>query len=308
MFGHFGLPAARILLLLAAVFGVSSAASAPLVDQPYRIGYGDRFTTKAQINGEGPFDLLLDTASSKTFIYAHIGRRLRLEPSEGAPITVHGIAGTTTSLPYMLRELRLSDERISNLAVAILPDPTGNEAEPDGVLGVDVLERYFLALDRAAGRLNLYPRGATPEPYTTWPYVRLAPRRLAGLNVDFWFIDAVFGGRPARTLFDLGTGVTILNWPLARQLIRRKDMPAKSADGVRDALGKGLPGFRIQKLNVEIARRTWRDQIALVVDAPVLVQLELSRRPSAIVGANLLRDDSIAIDFEHQRLYIAPRD
>jgi hypothetical protein len=138
--------------------------------------------------------------------------------------------------------------------------------------------------------------------------VGLTPRRLRGLKVDFWFVRARYSGHAATTLFDLGTGVTIITWDLARLLLPRQRMPRKNSEQVRDALGKGFPAFRLDGLTITIAERKWPKEIALVADAPVFELLGLAHRPSGIVGAGLLKHDSFALDFEHQRLYVAPRE
>ncbi|HLY54055.1 MAG TPA: aspartyl protease family protein, partial [Stellaceae bacterium] len=59
------------------------AGAAALVDQPYAIAYGDRIATPAYVNGQGPFEFLLDTACSRTIIYNHVRRRLGLSRAEG---------------------------------------------------------------------------------------------------------------------------------------------------------------------------------------------------------------------------------
>ncbi|MFO1186422.1 MAG: retropepsin-like aspartic protease [Alphaproteobacteria bacterium] len=258
------------------------------------------------INGQGPFELVIDTGSSQTILFTSVGKKLGLTPEPGADITIHGIAASVTSHPFKLKELALSGERVADLPIAILDDPSSAEDEPDGVLGIDVLERYFLAFNSESRRFELFPRGAAPQPYAGWPGTAMMPRRLRGLRVDFWFVEARYAGYPATTLVDLGAGVSILTWELARHLVNRKDMPSKNAEEVRDALGKGFPAFRLEGLPVELARQRWRKEIALVADVPVFAILDMAGRPSAIVGAGLLKNNSFALDFEHRRLHIAP--
>ncbi len=304
--------AARFATLLYLCAGIAGPAAAQalepaLVDQPYRIGLGERFTTEAWINGVGPFELVIDTGSSQTILFSSAGKALALAPEPGADITIHGIAASVTSHPYRLKELRLSGERVADLPIAILDDPGTGPEEPDGVLGIDVLHRYFLAFDSESRRFRLFAPAAAPKPYADWPSVPMSPRRLRGLKVDFWFVDARYAGYPATTLLDLGTGVNILTWELARHLVPRRNMPAKTSEEVRDALGKGFPAFRLEGLTIDLARQRWRNQLALVADVPVFVILDMAGRPSAIVGAGLLRNSSFALDFERRRLHVAPR-
>ena len=49
--------------------------------------------------------------------------------------------------------------------------------KPDGVLGLDVLARYFVVLDRDTMRLKLLaPGAASARPYEDWAQVQLTPR------------------------------------------------------------------------------------------------------------------------------------
>ena len=47
-------------------------------------------------------------------------------------------------------------------------------------------------------------------------------------------------------------------------------------------------------------------QSAIIADAPVFSYFDLEEQPSAIVGLDLLRNNSLAIDFAGQRLYLGP--
>lgn len=283
-------------------------AADPLADQPYAIAYDNRMATPVMINGEGPFELLLDTGSSQTILFARAAQRLALKPIIGAHILIHSIADSVSSPPYSLSDLAFGNEHIAGLTIAVLPDPDDTGKGPDGVLGIDVLERYAIVLSHPDGRMKLYPRaGGTPEPYNKWRFTALTPMKLKDLPINLWFVDARYGDYQAQTLFDLGTGITIMTWDLARQLIRRPYMPSKTDDEVRDALGKGVPAFRIEDLSIQVARRVWRGEIALVADAPVFQYLDFGGRPAGIIGAGLLKDNSFAIDFQNQRLYVASR-
>lgn len=293
---------------LAFLLFVAGVRAEPLAVQPYAVAYDGRLAAPVLINGAGPFELLIDTGSSQTILFAGAAAVLGLEPLAGPPTLVHTIADKVSSPTYELEDLALGTEHVQALRVAVLPSPNPSGAGPAGVLGIDVLARYALVFDRPSGRMMLYPRGlGIPAPYDRWPSTALYPRRLKDLPIDLWFIDARYVGERAKTLFDLGTGVTIMTWALARRLIPPRDMPSRSDDEVHDALGKGLPAFRLEGLPIEIAGRSWRKQIALVADVPVFDYLDFGDEPAGIIGASLLKDASFAIDFENQRLYVAPR-
>ena len=301
------------LLMLGAILGASAALSPAhaqaAADAPYVVAYGDRIAVKVLLNGQGPFDFLLDTAATRTVIYEHARARLGIAENRGAPVTIFGITGSLEAPSLRLDELRLAGAHIVGPTIAVLPDTASRQDEPDGVLGLDVLRRYFIVLDHGDGRLRLYARAAdAPQAYLGWPSVTLRPRKLRRLPYELWYIDAHFNDRPSTTLFDLGAGVTILNWPLGLRLgIRQEDFPyMQLAPEIQDVLGKSAPVVTALNLRVDIGARQWTRTSALVADAPVFALLDLADRPAALVGPGLLEGESLAVDFEGRRLYIAP--
>ncbi len=56
-----------------------------LANLPYRIGGDGRVSTDVFVNGQGPFNFLLDTASSRTMLFEHLRQQLGLTPSDTGP-------------------------------------------------------------------------------------------------------------------------------------------------------------------------------------------------------------------------------
>jgi len=305
-----------LLFLCFAAVEPTRATAGALVDQSYDIGYGDRLTTKVFIDGKGPFDFLIDTASSRTIIYERARAQVGLVPVNNERIVVYGLNGVVNAPAVRLAELRISGERVRELTIAALPNPGGDSEEPDGILGLDVLERYFIALDRPEQRLRLFPRASgAPEPYSRWPYVPLKHQKPKRFPFGFWYVDGQYaelerGTTPAATLFDLGAGITIINWQTAyRFKLRKWQLTDRNPteQQVRDGLGKESPVARLDGLWISIGDRNWFIQPALIADAPVFGLLDIGGEPAAIIGPGLLKDESLAVDFENQRLYIAPK-
>jgi hypothetical protein len=133
----------------------------------------------------------------------------------------------------------------------------------------------------------------------------MTPKALRGTNANFWFVDADYNGVRAKTLFDLGIGTSLVTWNLAEAILPRAKMPRKQDERVRDALGKGLPAFRIEDITIGVAGHFWLYNSVLVADAPVFQKLDVASLPLGVIGAGLLAQNSFALDFENQRLYIA---
>ena len=80
----------------------------------------------------------------------------------------------------------------------MLPDGA-QRGDPDGVLGMDVLSRYFVVLDRQAMQFHLLDRdSAQARAFTGWTPVPLQQRRLKNIPVTFWFLRRATTTIPSR--------------------------------------------------------------------------------------------------------------
>lgn len=297
-----------VLLLLAA--GLTQARASADPAGAYRIDFDNRLVTDVFINGRGPYTFVIDSASSRTVMYEHVRAQLGLQASEPDPIIVYGINQQARAMAVAPDRLSVGGRDVGGLTMGVLPDAQGN-GDPDGVLGIDVLSRYLVVLDRAAMQLQLLPRGGTAaNNYARWEKVPLTPRPLKNIPVDFWYFTAAFNDHVMTALFDLGSGMTLLNWPAAERLGMEKRAATRKygppPEEFRDVLGKIAPALLLKGVTVSFADQSWRKQDLLVSDAPVFEFFEMDQKPGVIVGAGLLKDNSLAIDFAGHQLYVGP--
>jgi len=293
-------------LMLAGLWS-GQAQARLLADQPYRINSSGRLVTDVYVDGQGPFHFLIDTASSRSLIYERVRARLGLAQSQPQLLTIYGISAQSTAMPVRPGALTIGSESIAGLVMGVLPDPAGDSGL-DGVLGIDALARYFVVLDRAAMRFKLMtPDAPEARSYRRWDSIALVPRPLKNMPIEFWYLRLKFNGRPINTLFDLGAGITMLNWPAAEQMgLRKKDFIQYGPPpvDVRDILGGDAPAVRVNDMRIEMPGITWRGQTGLVASAPVFEFFGLDEAPAVIAGPGLLKDNPLAIDFPGHRLFV----
>jgi hypothetical protein len=307
-----------LLILLIGMAPLPAHATQP-AGQPYRIDFGNHLLTRVMIDGQGPFSFIIDTASSRTLLYEHVRTQLKLAQSQPGAITVYGINSNTEALPVEPAVLEVAGQEIRGLTLGVLPPTATATPGIDGILGIDVLDRYFVVLDRAAMRLMLLaPDSTATQFYRGWPSVTLTPRPLKNIPIEFWYMTAEIDHvrfttllEPARftALLDLGADFTMMNWPAAEQLgVREKDfhLPKAMQDFVRDVLGTDEPVIKINALTIALGSNRWDSQTLLVANSDVFTHFNLDKRPAMILGAGLLRDNSLAIDFAGRRLFIGP--
>jgi hypothetical protein len=297
-----------IFALLGLLIVTVPASAALPAEQPYRIAEYGRLVTDVYINGQGPFSFLIDTASSTSLMFEHVRKQLDLGPSRPGHLLVYGINDVTEALPVEPRSLTVAGEEIPGLTIGVLPESGANE--PDGVLGLDVLARYFVVLDRKAMRLKLLaPDPASAKPYEDWAQAKLTARPLRKFPIRFWYLTARINQRRFTALFDLGAGATMMNWDAAEELgVHKRDFERNGPppEELQDVLGKSSPAVRIMNLDVGLPGKTWDRQLAIVSDAPVFGYFDLDEKPAAIMGPGLLRDTSLAIDFTDGTLFLGP--
>ena len=300
----------RWICAFVALLAVTTPGYAALpAEQPYHIGHHGRLVTDVYVDGQGPFAFLIDTASSRSLISERVRKQLGLARSQPGMMTIYGINDVAEVMPVKPGEWRIAGEAVSGLTLGVLPDTEDNG--PDGVLGVDVLARYFVVLDRSTMRVKLLPPGAeSAKPYADWTSAELTPRALKKFPIQFWYLKTRFNDRNLTALFDLGASTTMMNWEAAERLglrkVRYAGLYGPPPAILQDVLGKQAPALRVEGLDVRLSGRSWAKQLAIIADAPVFTYFDLDEQPAAIVGLNLLGDNSLAIDFAGQRLYVGP--
>jgi predicted aspartyl protease len=300
---------ARILVIAALALAAPATASVLGGEQAYHIAYSDRLVTDVFINGQGPFTFLIDTASSRTVVFEHVRKQLGMGYSSPDPITVYGINDAISARAVEPDSLHVAGVSVKGVTMGVLPD-SAQRGDPDGVLGMDVLTNYFVVLDRKSMQFQLLDRNsAQARAYTGWTSVPLQKRALKTVPVEFWFLTVRYNDHPISTLLDLGAGLTLFNWDAANQLgVRRKSFEkfGPPPELVRDVLGKDAPAVVLRNVDISMAGTGWRKEELLISNAPVFDFLEMSERASAILGPGLLKDTSLAIDFQGQTLYLGP--
>jgi hypothetical protein len=128
---------------------------APPVDQgvmPFTDGGPIRAT--ARLNGV-PLSLMLDTGADRTVISPEAIGRAGLDLAGARNVEIVGVTGSATAREVVVPVLDVAGTRVGPLTVVV---HDAGVAGVDGLLGRDVLDRFTLTVDAAAGRAILRPR------------------------------------------------------------------------------------------------------------------------------------------------------
>jgi hypothetical protein len=230
-------------ILLSIVLWGTAASALDIAKLPYRIGADGRVSTDVFLNGQGPFNFVLDTASSRTMLFEHLRQELKLVPADTGMLKVYAMNNIGTAVPVKPGALGLDTQTINGLTMGVLPDdvtPVDGQQSADGILGMDALSHYFLVMDHDTLQVKLMdPSDPGATAYREWPSERLTPYQAHDMDITFWWMQAKFGGENVTALLDMGSGITMLNWEAAERLgLHRVDfLKSKVPQDLRDALG-----------------------------------------------------------------------
>lgn len=273
-----------------------------------------RMTAPVFINGQGPFDFVVDTGANRTVISRELSQQLRL-PSAGKA-QIHGIAGVEPSETAIIDRLD-----VGKVSSRRLRAPTLDRARlgADGLMGVDVLKnrrvamdfkRNFLTISKAddisfRARQNVSDsrlRDNAAEEAAADNVVIVPARYRFGQLI---IIDADLGGVPVTAFLDSGSQNTVGNLKLYEQL-RSTPMGLTaqvsvveliSATGQR-ARGEfsSVPPLRMGGLSIG-------NLSAVFADLHIFKLWDLSDRPAILVGIDVMRHfEAIELDFGNRRV------
>ncbi|MGH6910705.1 MAG: retropepsin-like aspartic protease, partial [Phenylobacterium sp.] len=155
------------------------------------------------INGQGPFQFLMDTGANTSCVSRALADKLDLTP--GPTANVHTVVGVRQRPSVVIDHLQVGSRSRKKVQAASLPFSSN---DVDGVLGVDWLKGQRLVMGFKVRRLEITKsREDRPEKDQV---VVPARRRLGQLTI----VDADLSGSRISAIIDSGAQLTLCNAPL----------------------------------------------------------------------------------------------
>ena len=209
-----GLVFALTAMLCAGLVGAGHGQTTPVPPQaapptseslPLTQDMTQRLTLAVMVNGQGPFDFLVDTGSDRTVISRELAARLGLPP--GGRVRIHESAGVDTVGTVLIDHLKVGARDIAHIQAPALGEANLGAA---GMLGVDALKDQHLVMDFKAMRLSTSP--SRPEPIDPNTVVVLGHTHYGQLILT----NSKIRGVPVLVVLDSGSQVTVGNAALLR--------------------------------------------------------------------------------------------
>ncbi|MET0553029.1 MAG: aspartyl protease family protein [Vicinamibacteria bacterium] len=282
--------------------------SSPRFDVPDAFARAFRLVmVDAEVNGR-PARFLVDVGMRHTAVFAAVAERLGLEAQGPETVSV-GLGGDNRVLTRATRidTLRVGTFRLDGLRARMMTDDAcfhivreRSDCQMDGVLGLDLLARFAVDVDSAAGTVTLTYRRRGERPAAagscdfspSFPYV-VVDSRIAGLD------------RTGHVFVDTGSPISMISPALAERL----GHPGSEAAPPLPYFVAG--GGRISRVPVvpALSLSLGGEPVLLgpvgVIDLQVIAGA-LRRPVDVLLGCDVLRAHAVGFDFPERALCCGP--
>lgn len=250
-----------------------------------------------RVNGQGPFDFILDTGAGTSLLSTELAKQLDVKilgskegHSAGGKVSVS--LGKVDSL--MLGETKLEGVEVGVVDLGHIGRAVG--AKLDGDLGYNFLKHFRVTIDYRDFELRLedpkrvesFARGAQTE----------VAIRLAAPAKPLILVDVHANGHgPFQFAIDTGTSTTAITPDLARELrLETSPVGAGTTGGAPVDFSAGsLQSFQLGGVKI--------DNVAVVVaDFFNMLSAAVGAKLDGIVGYNFLRNYKVVIDYPGETL------
>ena len=266
----------------------------------FRLAGGDQplILLPVEVNGEGPFEFVLDTGAGTSLLSSELGRKLgvqiiRSKEGQSAGGAVSVSLAKVNSLG--VASAKLDDVDVGLVDLSHIGKAVG--AKIDGDLGYNFLKHFRITLDYRKNeirfddpkRLELVGRATA---------VTEVAMRLANPAKPLILVDVYANGRgPFQFAIDTGTSTTAITPDLAKQLgVASSPIGPVTTGGAHvDVTAGTLQSFQVGGARI--------DNLAVIVaDFFAMLSKAIGAKLDGIVGYNFLRNYKVALDYPNEML------
>lgn len=274
--------------LAAAALAPAAALGRQASPDPLRyLDKARRLTVAAMVNGQGPFDFMVDTGANSSVIAVELADRLGL--ARGRRSEMHGIAGAQSVDTVMVESLAVGRRVRQRIVLSVLPRET---LDVDGILGLEWLGRASLLLDFKRRRMTVGEGLPVPDPTTFTVKARL---QKSGLTL----IDAFMPSRRIIAFVDTGSTTTVGNLAFFAEAQSKGAIVGPVTDTeLRSVTGQVLPGRRVTMSSLTLGKVILRRIPMVIGPIHTFDFWGMHDEPAVLIGSDILQHfETVALDF-----------
>lgn len=255
-----------------------------------------RMTVPVMVNGEGPFQFVIDTGADRTVISSELAERLGLPDAGQARL--HAMGGQRDVRIVAIDSVSVSTNTVKDVRAAALP---ARNLGADGLLGIDSLKGQRIIMDFKAQTMTVVPSSKKdPTPVEDSAMIVVTAKTRLGQLV---MVDADANGQKVWVVVDTGAESSIGNSRLKRLMIKRNSkLPVKTVE-MSDVLGKRTPAEYIVVDNMRVGSVALTNSPIAFADAHPFKLFDLTTKPAMLLGMEGLRVfERVSVDFSTRKI------
>lgn len=255
-----------------------------------------RMTVPVMINGQGPFDFVVDTGADRTVISEELAERLNLPQSGTA--TLHAMGGSAKVKLVSIKTVQVSTNIAKRVEAAALPR---RNVGADGLLGIDSLKNQRIVMNFQSNTMRVEPASVPEEavPLDSDLIIVTAKTRLGQLVM----VDADANGQKIWVVVDTGAQNSIANSRLRALLVKRVPETEIKSISMVDVLGRTTPAEYTVVSKLRIGGVSMGNAAIAFADAHPFKLFGLLRKPSMLLGVESLRSfRRVSVDFATRKV------
>lgn len=248
-----------------------------------------RMTVPVMVNGQGPFQFVVDTGSERTAIASDLAERLGLP--KGKSVLMHAANISQQRETGVIQNLQVGSGKGLKTEAILLER---QNILVDGMLGIDLMRKQQIVMDFKGSKLSVEP--ARKERFDANAVV-VPGRSLYGQLI---LADVKIRGQSIYVVLDSGGENTVANSALAR-ILRRPD-PSDGSVAIIDVTGLRTDARTAVLPDVYLGGIIIRNLNVAFSDLTIFERLKLNDRPAMLLGMDVLRKfDRVAVNFERKQ-------
>jgi predicted aspartyl protease len=273
---------------------VAPPPAGAVVDTEFDKSY--RMTVPVKINGQGPFQFIIDTGADRTVVSTALADKLGLLPGKKA--VLHAMGGVANVRTVKVDSVQVSSNISRNVTAAALD---AKNMGADGILGIDSLKNQRIVIDFLSQTMRVEPSSEPEEakPANSELIIVTARTRLGQLVM----VDADANGQKLWVVVDTGAQNTIGNTMLRRTLAKQVQPGELKSVTLLDVIGRETVADYTIVNKLRIGGIIMGKAAVAFVDAHPFRLFGLTKRPSMLLGMESLRSfRRVSVDFATRKV------
>lgn len=271
---------------------------APMDDAtlPTGMDSASRMTVPVMVNGQGPFNFVIDTGADRTVVSRELAERLALP--QGGTAKLHAMGGASDVRLVKIDRLDVSNRSARHIKAAALPY---RYVGADGLLGIDSLKGQRIIIDFKAGTMTLQPSQSPEADMSDGGDVIVvtAKTRLGQLVL----VDADANGQKVWVVVDTGAQNSVGNTQLRKLMLARDPRTPITPIEMIDVLGQRTPADYTIVNKLRIGGILMGNAAIAFADAHPFKLFELQKKPSMLLGMESLKSfQRVSVDFAAKKI------